>query len=178
MSNYVCKVANREELLKRWDYLVRIHPNNNSWVVFKENTIRNFDAYNIIVYYGLLDDNIICEMTVYIKPDAFIGDIEDSEGLYSDTMAYLAAFRTDKEYEGNGYFSKLYKYVENDLIERGYTELSLGVGPEAVRNILIYFHLGYTEYIKTTVEHDPPKNEFDIPKDEYVNFYKKVYFTF
>ena len=48
MSNYVCKVANRDELLKRWDYLVRIHPNNNSWVVFKENTIRNFDANNII----------------------------------------------------------------------------------------------------------------------------------
>ena len=106
MSNYVCKVASRDELLKRWNYLVKIHSDNNSWVVFKENTIRNFDANNIIVYYGLLDDNIICEMTAYIKPDAFIGDIEDSEGLYSDTMAYLAAFRTDKEYEGNGYFAR------------------------------------------------------------------------
>lgn len=30
----------------------------------------------------------------------------------------------------------------------GYTELSLGVGPEAVRNIEIYFHLGYRDYIK------------------------------
>ena len=53
----------------------------------------------------------------------------------------------------------------------GYTELSLGVGPEAVRNIEIYFHLGYRDYIKTTIE--PPKNEFDIPEDEYCNFYKK-----
>lgn len=51
--------------------------------------------------------------------------------------------------------------------------LSLGVGPEAVRNIEIYFHLGYRDYIKTTIEHDPPKNEFDIPEDEYCNFYKK-----
>lgn len=55
----------------------------------------------------------------------------------------------------------------------GYTELSLGVGPEAVRNIEIYFHLGYRDYIKTTIEHDPLKNEFDIPEDEYCNFYKK-----
>ncbi len=35
--------------------------------------------------------------------------------LLSDSMAYLAAFRTNKEYEGKGYFSKLYRFVESDL---------------------------------------------------------------
>lgn len=53
-------------------------------------------------------------------------------------MAYLAAFRTNKEYEGKGYFSKLFKFAENNLKERGYKELSLGVGPEVVRNMEIY----------------------------------------
>jgi len=33
-------------------------------------------------------------------------------------MAYLAAFRTNKEYEGKGFFSKLYKFMENDLKEK------------------------------------------------------------
>ena len=28
-ENYVCKIANRDELLKRWDYLIEIHPGNN-----------------------------------------------------------------------------------------------------------------------------------------------------
>lgn len=81
-------------------------------------------------------------------------------------MAYLAAFRTNKEYERKGYFSKLYKFVEKDLLERGYTELSLGVGPEEVRNIEIYFHLGYRDYIKTVNEHSSEG-------DCYINFYKK-----
>ena len=33
MDNFVCKIATREELLKRWEYLVEIHPGNNDWVV-------------------------------------------------------------------------------------------------------------------------------------------------
>ena len=36
MSNFICKVASRNELLKRWDYLIKIHPENNKWVAFKK----------------------------------------------------------------------------------------------------------------------------------------------
>lgn len=173
MENFICKIANKEELIKRWDYLIKIHPGNNIWVIFRDNAIKNFEEENTIPYLGLLNDEIICELTAYIKPEAFIGDISDPSGLLSNDMAYLAAFRTNKEYEGKGYFSKLYKFAENDLKERGYTYLSLGVGPEAIRNMEIYFHLGFREYIKTTIEHDPPKDEFSVPEDEFVNFYKK-----
>lgn len=173
MENFICKIANKEELIKRWDYLIKIHPGNNIWVIFRDNAIKNFEQGNTILYLGFLNDEIICELTAYIKPEAFIGDISDPSGLLSNDMVYLAAFRTNKEFEGKGYFSKLYKYAENDLKERGYTYLNLGVGPEAIRNMEIYFHLGFREYIKTTIEHDPPKDKFSIPEDEFVNFYKK-----
>ena len=88
-------------------------------------------------------------------------------------MAYLAAFRTNKEYEGKGYFSKLYKFVENDLKNRGYTELSLGVGPEAVRNIEIYFHLGFRDYIKTLIEYEISKDDPLKKEEDVILFYKK-----
>lgn len=115
MDNFICKVATREELLKRWEYLVEIHPGNNDWVIYKENALRNYDDKNTISYLGIFNDKIICEATAYIKEEAFIGDISDPSGLLSDDMAYLAAFRTNKEYEGQGFFSKLYKFIENDL---------------------------------------------------------------
>lgn len=166
MNDYICRIANKEDLLKRWDYLIKTHKGNGKWVTFKENAIRNFEKGNTITLYGLLNEEIICELTVYIKQEAFDGDISDPSGLLSDDMAYLAAFRTNKEYEGKGYFSKLYRFTENYLKEKGYTALSLGVGPEDVRDIEIYFHYGFKEYIKTTVEHDTEK-------DEYINFYKK-----
>ncbi len=173
IMNYICRKATREDIVNRWQYLLDIYSGDNSWVVYRDNTLKNFDEGNIIVYYGLLDNRIICEMCAYIKEEAFIGDIEEPSGLLNQNMAYLAAFRTNKEFEGCGYFSKLYKFAEDNLKALGYTELSLGVGPEAVRNIEIYFHLGYRDYIKTTIEHEPPKNEDDIPEDEFVNFYKK-----
>ena len=166
MDNFICKVANRKELLKRWDYLIEINPGNNKWVEFKENALKHFDENSTISYLGFLNNEIICEITAYIKNSAFIKDISEPSGLLSDSMAYLAAFRTNKEYEGKGYFSKLYRFVESDLKERGYTELSLGVGLEVVRNIEIYFHLGFREYIKTVIEH---KQE----QQDVILFYKK-----
>ena len=88
-------------------------------------------------------------------------------------MAYLTAFRTNKEYESKGYFSKLYNFMEKDLKNRGYTELSLGVGPESVRNIEIYFHLGFTNYIKTATEEYYAGREEDEPIQVVVNYYYK-----
>ena len=166
MDNYKCKIASREELLKRWDYLVEIHPGNSKWVEYKENALKHFDEGSTISYLGFLGDEIICEASAYIKDSAFIGDINDPSGLLSDEMAYLAAFRTNKEYEGKGYFSKLYRFIENDLKNRGYTKLSLGVGPEDVRDIEIYFHLGFRDYIKTEIQ-------YESSKEDVILFYKK-----
>lgn len=173
IDTFICKVANRDELLKRWDYLIEInHPDNNKWMEFKENALKHYDEKSTISYLGFLNDEIICEATAYIKDSAFIGDISEPSGLLSDSMAYLAAFRTNKEFEGKGYFSKLYNFVENDLKEKGYTELSLGVGPEAVRNIEIYFHLGYRNYIKTVIEYGPSKEDAS-KQEDVILFYKK-----
>ena len=173
IEGYECKVANRDELLKRWDYLIKINPGNNKWVEFKGNALKHFDEKSTISYLGFLNNEIICEITAYIKDSAFIGDISEPSGLLSNNMAYLAAFRTNKEFEGKGYFSELYNYVENDLKEKGYTELSLGVGPEAVRNIEIYFHLGYRNYIKTLIEYETLEDNTS-KKEDVILFYKKI----
>ena len=172
MNNFSCKVATRDELLKRWEYLIKIHPGNDDWVRYKENAVRNYDNGSTISYLGFLDDQIICEATAYIKESAFVGDISNHSGLLNDNMAYLAAFRTNKEYEGKGYFSKLYNFMEKDLKNRGYTELSLGVGPESVRNIEIYFHLGFREYIKTVIEYEQSKDDGS-KQEDVILFYKK-----
>lgn len=64
-----------------------------------------------------------------------------------------------------GFIKKKYNFVENDLINKGYIEACLGVEPREVRNIQIYFHLEFKEYIKTIIQYN--QNE------EVVNFYKK-----
>lgn len=100
--------------------MLEIHPGNNKWFEFKEIALKHYDEKSTISYLGFLNDKIICEATAYIKNSAFIGDISETSGLLSDSMAYLAAFRTNKEFEGKGYFSKLYNFVESDLKKRIY----------------------------------------------------------
>lgn len=162
MDKYICKIADRDELIKRWKYLIEIHPVNNIWEKFRDNALNNFDNDNTISYIGILNGEIICELTAYIKEEAFIDDIDDYDDLLSEDRCYLAAFRTNKEYEGQGYFSLLFDYVVEDLKSRGYSEISLGVGPHEVRNMEIYFHLGFRDYIKSTTQ-----------DNELILFYKK-----
>ena len=69
------------------------------------------------MYYGILNETIISEAT------AFISNTDDTNSLVNEYTAYLSAFRTRKEYQGKGYFSKLYKFMEDDLKSRGYTTL-------------------------------------------------------
>ena len=65
MNDFICKVATRDELLKRWDYLIEIHPGNNKWVEFRDNAVKHYDEESTISYLGFLNNEIICEITVY-----------------------------------------------------------------------------------------------------------------
>ena len=119
MSEYICKIATIEEMEQNWNYLIEIHPNNNAWKIYKEEAIKNMKEKNTIVYYGILNGTIISEAT------AFISNTNDTNELVNENTSYVSAFRTRKEYQGKGYFSKLYNFMENDLKNKGYTKLAV-----------------------------------------------------
>ncbi len=169
MEEYICKIATIEEMEQNWDYLIEIHPNNNAWKVYKENSIKNAKEKKTIVYYGILNGKIISEATGMLSNL----DVQNSDGLVDNNTVYLSAFRTIKEYQKKGYFSKLYKFMENDLKNRGYTRLTLRVEPNEVKNMMIYFKYGFTDYIKTAYEIEPPENKQSEPRKIIVNYYAK-----
>ena len=157
-------------------YAIKVENGNKTIVLIKcgyKGTIRGFNDNSRIVYVLEKDGIIISEATAYIKEEAFIGDINNIEELLSDNRVYLSAFRTDKEYRGKGYFSKLFKFMIDDLKSRGYTEACLGVEPCEVTNMEIYFKYGFTNYIKTSIEYLPAVNDESLPKEEIVSFYYK-----
>lgn len=155
MEKYICKIASIEEMNKKWDYEISIATNKENWIIWKEQNIKNYKNGKIIPYYGILDTQIICEATAIISSDI----VQNSNKLVDDTTAYLTAFRTNKEYEGKGYFSKLYKFMEEN---KGYTVLTLGVEPEETRNKEIYKHYGFIEHIKNDKEIYPDGTEIDV----------------
>lgn len=162
-TNYKCIVANKELIIKKWDEEIKKHNNSKLWISFKEQSLRNINTR--IVYIGLLDNKIITECTAIVDSNDL--DMQNKDNLLGDKTAYLTAFRTNKEYENKGYFSKLYKYMEEDLKKKGFTTLTLGVEPSETRNIQIYFKWGYTNYIKSDYEYYPNGEKV------LVNYYKK-----
>ena len=107
--------------------------------IWKFENIERFKKGQIIPYYGLLNGKIICEATAILASNI----IQNSKDLVGNGAIYLSGFRTNKEYRGKGYFSKLFKYMINDLKEKGYTKvISIKYLGEA-----ILFLMPYENYI-------------------------------
>ena len=152
MENYVCKTASEDEMNIKWDYEIENSGDErNNWVVWKKENIDRFKSGFIIPYYGILNGRIICEATAMLNPKI----VQNSDGLVGNGVVYLSAFRTIKEYQGQGYFSKLFKFMIEDLKRRGYDKVTLGVEPLEEENKKIYNHYGFTEYIKNSTETYP-----------------------
>ena len=162
-NNYKCIIASKELLIQKWNEEIKKHNNSNIWKEFKQQSLNNID--NRIVYIGILNNKIITEATAIISIND--SNIQNKDNLIGEKTAYLTAFRTNKEYENKGYFSKLYKFMENDLKEKGYKTLTLGIEPKEIRNMQIYFKWGFTNYIKTSYEYYPNGEKI------LVNYYKK-----
>ena len=156
--NYICKIASKEEIAKKFDYEISIHKEDeDNWIKWKEEALNIPDGKRI-VYYGILDGKIICEATAAISKDA----CQNSDGLVDEKIAYLFAFRTNIEYRKQGYFSKLFNFMINDLKSREYTKVTLGVEPNELENKEIYFHYGFTEHIKDAIEYEPDGTAVDV----------------
>ena len=149
--NYVCKIASLKEMEVKWDYEIKLHPREENWLIWKAEAINNFQSGKSIPYYGILDGTIICEATAFIHPDA----VQNGVGLVDKNTTYLCAFRTIKEYQGKGYFTKLLYFMLNDLKQKGFTKAVLGVEPDDETNKAIYWHWGFTEFIKSASEQYP-----------------------
>ncbi|MGN0460808.1 MAG: GNAT family N-acetyltransferase [Ruminococcus sp.] len=74
----------------------------------------------------------------------------------------MCNFSTDKRYRGKGYFSKLFRFMIDDLKNRGYEKFTLGVEPTETKNLKIYQHLGFNSFIKSGRETYPDGTVIDV----------------
>lgn len=68
------------------------------------------------------------------------------------TVANINALRIDKAYEGKGHISKLVGLMGQYAAENGYKSLTLGVETHEARNLAIYLHWRYDEFVLSEVE--------------------------
>ena len=156
IGNYFCKIASIEEMEQKWDYEISQHSEKRNWIVWKDQAIESSRTGLSIPYYGILDGTVICEATAVLNPG-----FEQACGKPDHTVE-LCAFRTNKEYRGKGYFSKLMIFLQEDLKKKGYTKAVVGVEPKEKRNREIYRHWGFDEHICTGTETYPDGTVIDV----------------
>ena len=153
MSCYVCKIATLEEMNQRWDDEIRRHTEKGNWIVWKAEAIASARAGRSIPYYGVLGGAVICEATANLYPDF---------PRAADRAVELCAFRTDREYRGKGYFSRLMDFLQEDLRQKGYRTAVVGVEPDDRRNRAIYRHWGFTDCVGSSTETYPDGTVIDV----------------
>lgn len=159
MDNYICKIATVDEMNTKWDYeIAKASDDKENWIIWKKENIERFQNGYIIPYYGILDGRIICECTAAINSLV----VQNADNLVDERTAYLTAFRTIPKYQGKGYFSKLFRFMIEDLKNRGYEKVTLGVEPKEINNKRIYLKYGFNEHIKDSKEVYPDGTEIDV----------------
>ncbi|MDD3340771.1 MAG: GNAT family N-acetyltransferase [Bacilli bacterium] len=171
MEKFICKIATLNEVYEKWNKRIEEHPNDARYIEWTKQFVNGIKDGTRICYYGMLENESIVETTavVSIKDEG----MQNKSNLIDTDMAYLMAFKTNPEYQNKGYFSILYRFMEEDLRKKGFQYAALGVEPSEVRNMKLYFNLGYDEYVKTDYEVYPAENEILPPQKILVSYYKK-----
>ena len=148
-GNYICKIAAPEEMERKWNDEIARHSEKGNWIAWKGEAIESARTGRSIPYYGILNGEIICEATAVLNPGFALA------GGETGCTVELCAFRTNKEYRGKGYFSKLMDFLQEDLRRKGCRKAVVGVEPKEELNREIYRHWGFTEHVSSGTETYP-----------------------
>lgn len=157
MKEYICKTATVDEMEIKWNYEIKKHKDSN-WKIWKTEAIERVKNGQSIAYYGILNGVIICEATAMLDKNF----VQNSDSLVDNKTAYLCAFRTVEKYQGKGCFSELFRFMIDDLKNKGYKIVTLGVEPTETENLKIYQHLGFNAFIKSAQKTYPDGTVIDV----------------
>lgn len=137
------------------DYLCRSniekHPGDDRWLAWMEEAVKNYKSGRTAVFVVCCNGVPIGEVTLIFSPEC--SAINKREELVDHcTTANINALRIQKPYEGQGHISKLMQVTEAYAKEQGYSALTIGVEAKETRNLGIYLHWGYDEFVMAEEE--------------------------
>lgn len=142
----IYRLATLDDLNNVWDKDINRNPDDERWKRWKKEYIDYNSNGDAKTFVAVDEGNVIAQITVVFKPNvkAVMGKEKLCDGR---SIANMNAFRCDKEYEGQGHISKLVKLGEEYARSIGYTYMTIGSEARETRNLSIYFHFGYKEFL-------------------------------
>ena len=138
--------ATAEDLEVIWEYQIQQNPGDPNWIRWKKQFIDDNNSGAAATFVAVVDDVPVGEGTLLFSPDcrAIRGRLALADGK---SVTNINALRIRKAYEGKGYISALVKTMERYAAEHGYRRVTIGVEAVEARNLGIYLHWGYNQFL-------------------------------
>lgn len=148
---FIYRKATIDDLNKIWNKDINKNAGDERWTRWKQQYINYNQEEKASTFVVLNDDEPIGQITVLFSTKC--SAVKDKPLLCNGkTIANMNAFRIEKQHEGKGHISKLVKMAEEYAKQKGFTYLTIGSEAKESRNLAIYLHFGYTEFITSFVE--------------------------
>lgn len=149
MAEY--RKATAEDLETIWDYQIAENPGDANYLRWKAEFISNNEAGRAATFVAIVDGEPVGEGTLLFSPEcrAIRGREVLADGK---SVTNINALRIRKAYEGKGYISKLVGEMERYAAEQGYSRVTIGVEAAETRNLAIYLHWGYDQFLMSEMD--------------------------
>ncbi len=145
------RIATIEELEKWWDEKIKENPSDESYLVWKNNFITENASGRRKTFFAF-------DKGIYIGQGTLLFDSKDKI-MTGNGRAEIIKLEVEKAYRGKGIATKIYNSLKTYAKSVGIKVLTIGVEPSEIRNIQIYFHWGFTNFLQCITETYPPKNK-------------------
>lgn len=142
----VYKKANIPDLERIWDKNIAENPGDDRYLRWKQQFIADNQSGAASTFVILVDGEPVGEGTLLLSPAcrAIRGRTNLADG---QSVGNVNALRIREAFEGQGHISKLMKAIESYAKEIGLTAITIGVEAAETRNLGIYLHWGYNQFV-------------------------------
>ncbi len=145
--------ATLKDLNTIWDKDIKTHPQDERWIRWKTEFIDANKKGDIVTFVVLNDSDPVGQCSFVLNKNNI--KFKCRNLLCKDKeKAYLSALRIEKQFEGQGHISKLVKTIETFAKKKGFSCLTIGSEAKESRNLAIYLHFGYTQFVSSEIEDD------------------------
>ncbi|MBE7074586.1 MAG: GNAT family N-acetyltransferase [Clostridiales bacterium] len=159
------RIATIEEIVAWWDKKIEKQPNNPAYKVWKQNFVDGNKNGSRKTFFVFDKNEYIGQGTLLLKSNDKI--------MTDKNKAEVIKLEINPEYRGKGIATLIYKAIEKYAKDNNITTLTIGVEPCEVRNIQIYFHWGFTNFLQCIAETFPPREPGGIGETITVLCYSK-----
>lgn len=149
--NYAYRAATMDDLERIWEKNIADNAGNDGWKTWRDVYIKDNEEDKCKTFVFLCDGKPMGEGTLLFSPEckAVAGRTALADGM---STVNVNALRVDKAHEGEGHISELVRIMEKYAADQNYQTVTIGVEAKETRNLAIYLHWGYNNFVMSEVE--------------------------